>query len=97
MICYVLFYIATHKTILFNLILNNRIRHRRTATIAINKAVAPKIMPVVILVEFISSDMLLSVNKPKKRKSKYLEFTIIAIILLNFTIPTNRATFIIKQ
>ena len=51
-----LFYIVTHKTILSNLLLLlNWIRHRKTATIAINKTVPPTVMPMIIPVEFDSS------------------------------------------
>ena len=68
MLLTILYFIATHKVILLNLLLLNWIRHRKTATIAINKTVPPTVMPMVVPVEFDSSaaefdlsDMLISV------------------------------------
>ena len=96
MIYYMLFYIVTHKTILSNLLLLlNWIRHRRIATIAINKTTTPTVIIMIIPVELDPSDMLLSliivvgIIKSRKRNSKCLEFNIIPILLLNFTIPTD--------
>ena len=61
MIYYMPFYIVTHKTILSNLLLLlNWIRHRRIATIAINKTTTPTVIIMIIPVELDPSDMLVS-------------------------------------
>ena len=50
-----LFYIATHRAILFNLFPLNWIRHRKTATIATSKTITPAVMPMVISIELVVS------------------------------------------
>ena len=54
-VTYYFIFIATHKAILFNLLLLNWIRHRKTDTIAINKTVPPTVMPMMAPVEIDSS------------------------------------------